>query len=157
MAFVDIPLSRYIYRFRSLTFRESFACEPKEGEDVRRNVLIKALVSISGTTPTSVDASKIIYELSTPILDRMWLLYLDGLPKSRSFTTERIFSAPDVKRIHQVAAEDDEKQEGIADRAASALRRRFGGEDVDHTLAQEQKILTDAHIRGTLSRSTDAK
>jgi hypothetical protein len=75
MAFVEIPLNSFRYRFRLLPWTEEFEIPFPAGEDQRKILLAHALVDISGLPITSVaDASQVLTQLPPAIFWRILMV-----------------------------------------------------------------------------------
>lgn len=158
MAHVDIPLNQLRYRFRSLKWREEIAIADLKldaTQTVRKHLSI-ALTTVTAEDgrvldiPHLEDAERIIVQLTTPILNRFWLLYRAGLPTNRFFTTRRLFRAPEPRAFVARIAIDEGEREERADAATRQMEARFGGEELRAAKEVDRQIFEDAKRRNIL-------
>lgn len=143
MHLVEIPLSKFTYRFRRLTWQEEARVKIADGEDTRLVVLAHALHDISGLPVTSFEeARSVIAKIPATIRRRLWVLYRGNLPEDRYFTVMGLYDAPDHRAYNKRLIDT-----GEASGEDAAIERRFGTEEAQAARELEQKLLGDARAR----------
>jgi hypothetical protein len=90
VSFVEIPLNKFVYRFRRLSWREELRLKFKPKDDQRRVVLALALHDVSGLVLSPSEATKALQAIPEAVLWRIWVLYRADLPAERYYTEFRI-------------------------------------------------------------------
>lgn len=155
MTTVTIPLNRYLYRFRKLTYREEFALAPGSGAEGRKAVLAAALTEVSGfTIPSAIEANRILGTVPVPVQNRLWVLYRAGVAEDRFFSTKGLYRAPDPRQLHRAQEETEDQRANAVDRSMAAMEQKFGRKEIAETMATERRLVEDARRRGALQRAT---
>lgn len=155
---VEIPMNQLRYRFRKLTWREEVRLAEKKvtQDEGQRIYLTNALTEVVGFDGRSLvitakkDAEAILLAVPLPILKRIWVLYQAALPKSRHFTTQGLYLAPEPRAFVRRAIVAEEDADTRASAAVRQMESRFGGADVKQAQEVEQQIVAEAKKRGQL-------
>ena len=143
MHLVEIPLSKFVYRFRRLTWQEEARVQIADREDPRLVVLAHALHDISGLPVTSFeDARSVIAKIPGTIRRRIWVLYRGNLPDDRYFSTKGTYQAPDHQAYNKRLIDT-----GEASGENTEIERRHGTEEAQAARELEQRMLGDALAR----------
>jgi hypothetical protein len=156
MAFVEISLNSFQYRFRRLTWREELKIRFSKTEDQRLTFLAQALNDVSGLKITSpADATKILTQLPPAIFWRIWIMYQGGLPEDQFFSTQGLYKAPDQRTYIKRLYEDEQVVEEQVDEATRELQARFGIAEVRESRAVESQLFKAAKDAGKLTRAKE--
>ncbi len=150
MTFVEIPLNKFVYRFRRLTWREELQMKFVPKDDQRRVVLATALHNVSGLALSRSDARKAVQALPEAVLWRVWVLYRADLPADRYYTSGGLYAAPDPN-THRAQIEVEERRaDAVTDRAMAEVERQFGGKGVTDAMDISQRMFEQARREGRL-------
>lgn len=87
VTFVEIPLNKFVYRFRRLSWREELRMKLGPKDDQRRIVLATAVRDVSGLVLSRSDAKKAVQAIPEAVMWRFWVLYWADLPVDRYYTS----------------------------------------------------------------------
>ena len=156
MAFVEIPLNSFRYRFRRLTWREELKIPFSRTEDQRLTFLAQALNDVSGLKIASItDATKILAQLPPAIFWRIWIIYRGGLREDRFFSTQGLYKAPEQRAYIQRLYADEQIVEEQVDEATRELEAQFGIAEVRESRELENQLFRQAKESGTLTAAKE--
>lgn len=150
MDLVEIPVGKFLYRFRRLTWLEESRIVFPEKVDQREIVLALALDNVSDLPVSREDALKVIRTIPTPIRWRMWVLYRGKLPVDRKFSTRNLYDAPERKVYDRKLLESGDNQPESED---DVIARRFGPAEAAEARELKQAMLAQARKAGAARQS----
>jgi hypothetical protein len=148
---VEVQLLKYKFRFRKLDWREEVALQMPPKVHPLRVILAAVLVDVSGLPVSSPEeAMKIIRKLPIPVLNRVYMIYKDKLPKTRLFETVNLFQAPEPSLYIERVADDEAAAEPTVDEAVRRMEQQFGKQELAEAAAIDRKIVQGSKLRGAV-------
>jgi len=142
MPSIEVPLNRFVYRFRPLPWHEEVRIKFAATDDQRKVLLAQALVDISGLRVSPADAMRILNELPEALFWRIWVVYRGNLPMDRFFASGPLYEAPDTQTYRSQLTSDTDAADEASGAAMSALSEQ------DET---SSRIFAQAKKSGTLT------
>ena len=148
---VHTEIAGHSYTFRRLNWRDEVAQVSKlvvAGKlDPRRILLATMLTKIDGK-PLNFDAAfKVTKALRAPVLDRVYMIAIGGLPLHRTFTVGPLYQAPEVKTFSRKVVEEEEAEAQGEDNFLEGI---FGKDEVDEEREMESAILKASGKKGAI-------
>jgi hypothetical protein len=154
METVEVKILQYTLRFRKMSWREEFTMKFEEKENRVRALLAHALTDISGLKVESVeDAKKVLSQIPTSLIDRVFIIYKGSQPDPRRFSTMGLYRAPEPNKYMGRIAKIEEEREQVMDRAEEQMASKFGMKELMEAREREREMLRKGKGRG-LTRAT---
>lgn len=156
MDIVEVRLLQYIFKFRTLSWREELAIRFPD-KDRRRALLACAMVEVSGLKIDTAEAAlKVMNVLPLTIVHRVFIIWRGSLPEPRSFTTMGLYKAMPQNRFIRVLEEDDQNRERVMDAVEDEMERKFGRKELEEAREIERQMAHNSKMRGA-TRATPEK
>jgi hypothetical protein len=149
---VHTEIAGHSYTFRRLNWREEIVqteimrLAPKKG-DPRRGFLAHMLSHIDGKPLTLASAIKVMNALRAPVLERVYMIAVGGLPPHRTFSVGPLYKAPGVKMFARKIVEEDETEAEAGDKFLEGI---FGKDEVDEEREMEAAIFKASGKKGAV-------
>jgi hypothetical protein len=152
---IEVKLLDYAFQFRRLSWREEFRMK-FGGEDPRRIVLATALDNVSGLKiETLEDAMKVLKSIPEAVLQRAYIIYRYKLPKTRIFSTQNLYKAPEpAEHFGKIQKIEEEKEEAM-DVLHRQMEATFGRQELQEQRELEGEILARSGHRGAIKKDPE--
>jgi hypothetical protein len=155
---IEVKLLKYVFRFKSLNWRDEFTLKFDPKKDRMRTILANALVEVSGLKINTVeDAWKVIAPLPDPIVSRVFVIYKGSLPEPRVFTTLGLYKAPEPSHFVRRIEKAEEEREQVMDRVEQEMASKFGRKEIEEALAVEREMAKNSKLRGATKSSPEKR
>jgi hypothetical protein len=148
---VHTEIAGHSYTFRRLTWRDEIAQTTllmTAGKlDPRRILLASMLSKIDGKPLTFESAFRVTKALRTPVLERVYMIAVGGMPDHRVFSVGPLYRAPEVKTFARKVIEEEEAEAESGDRFLEGI---FGKDEVDEEREMEAAILKASGKKGAI-------
>jgi hypothetical protein len=153
---VEIKILKYTFNFRRLSWREEFSMKFEPKENRLSNVLAHALVDVSGMRVGSVqDAKKLLKQIPTSIIDRMYIIYKGSQPEPKNFSTMGLYRAPEPRKFMGKITKEAEQREEVIDKVEREMAAKFGTKELQEARATEREMLRKSGGRGLTPATPD--
>jgi hypothetical protein len=155
---VEVKILKYVFRFRSLSWREETNIKFPKGENRLRTILSHALTEVSSLkVNTPMDAMKVLRVLPDTVVQRVFILYKGNFPTPRMFSTVGLYQAPEPGKLVQRIAEVEQQRDQIMDRVEREMEQKFGKQELAETREVERQMLKNSKMRGATRATPDEK
>lgn len=148
---IEVPVLKYKFHFRKLTWRDEFTIRYPAKVMRERYFLANALADVSGLPIKTVEEGlRVLSKLPTPILSRVYIIYKGNLDPPRSFVTAGLYRAPEPQKFQARIEEDDSKRDKLAEAAQEEMNRKFSRKELDQASQVDQQIVKASKMRGAV-------
>lgn len=143
---VEVTLKSYSFKFRRLTWRDTFSSKKTS----KVEVLAQALISVADTPTDYEGALKILRSLPIPIQDRVYVIYIGSQDERRLLTSLPPWSAPEAIEYKETLDKEEAQLDSMISESEEAFANQYGRQALDEERELSREIIKNSGYKGAI-------